>query len=369
MANILTVKYAEGYPKRRYYSGQQFVDQIEIEAINRAKKIFRAEYANVQPHSGSQANQAVYYALLNPGDKVLGMRLDCGGHLTHGAPINFSGQYYRFFSYGVDRKTGLIDFNEVEKIAKKIKPKMIICGASSYPRIIDFKKFSQIARQVKAFLVADIAHIAGLIVAGLHPHCFPFSDVATTTTHKTLRGPRGGLILAKNKFGAAIDKAVFPGIQGGPLEHIIAAKAVCFKEAQKQSFFRYQKQVIKNAQALASVLLEEGMDLVTGGTDNHLVLVDLTKFSLGGKRTQEFLEGVGIYANRNVIPYDKRPSFDPSGIRLGSPALTSRGFKEAEMKIVAKLVAQIIKNPSSSKIRREAKKKVKELVRGYPIQG
>lgn len=365
--SVLTNKYSEGYPGKRYYGGHQFIDQIERIAIERAKKLFKAEHANVQPHSGSQANQAVYLAFLKPGQKVLAMDLQAGGHLTHGSPVNFSGQIYRFFHYGVGRFTGLIDYSQVEKIAKKIKPKIIVCGASSYPRIINFKLFKEIAGQVGALLVSDIAHIAGLIVAGVHPHCFSHSDIVTSTTHKTLRGPRAGLILCQKIYSQAIDKAVFPGSQSGPHDHIMAAKAVCFSEALKPSFVKYQKQIIKNAQALAKSLLEEGFDLVSGGTDNHLVLVDLTKFNLSSKKVQEELEKVNIYVNKNVIPYDKRPPVDPSGIRIGSPALTSRGFKEKEMRIVGQLVAKVIKNIKSEKIKKEAKRIVKELTKKHPI--
>lgn len=369
VGSVLTNKYSEGYPGKRYYSGHQFIDQIEKIAIARAKRLFQADHANVQPYSGSQANQAVYLAFLEPADKVLAMDLRAGGHITHGLPVNFSGQIYQFFHYGVDKKTGLIDFDQIEKIAKRVKPKMIVCGATSYPRIIDFKKFKEIAAKVGALLVSDIAHLAGLIVARLHPHCFPFSDIVTSTTHKTLRGPRAGLILGQKKYAQAIDKAVFPGVQGGPHQHIICAKAVCFAEAQKPSFIKYQEQIIQNAQALAQSLLEEGLDLVTGGTDNHLVLLDLTKLKITGKKAQEELEKVNIYVNKNVIPDDKRPPTDPSGIRIGSPALTTRGFKEKEMKIVAQLVAQVIKNIKSEKVKREAKRIVKELTQKHPIYG
>jgi len=367
IGSVLTNKYSEGYPKKRYYSGHKFIDKIESLAIERAKKIFKADHANVQPYSGSQANQAVYFALLNPKDKVLAMDLKAGGHLTHGAEVNFSGRIYRFFYYSVDKTTGLIDFDEVRKIAKKVKPKLIVCGTTSYPRIIDFKKFKAIANEVGAFLMGDIAHIAGLVVANLHPHPFPFCDVVTSTTHKTLRGPRGGLILSKKSFASLIDKAVFPGIQGGPHEHIIAGKAVCFLEAQKKQFLEYQSQIIKNAKALAESLLEEGFDLVSGGTDNHLVLIDLTNMKITGKKAQDLLEEVGIFVNKNVIPYDPRPPFDPSGIRVGSPCLTTRGFKEKEMKIVGKLISKIIKNPKSQKIKREVKKEVKELTHQFPL--
>jgi len=374
IGSVLTNKYSEGYPGRRYYSGHQFIDQIEEIANERAKKLFspRASFlsqihSNVQPHSGSQANAAVYLALLKPRDKILSMRLDCGGHLSHGSSISFSGKYYRVYFYGLDKKTGLIDFNQVEKIARRIKPKLIVCGYSSYPRKIDFKIFKEIAQRVGAYLLADVAHIAGLIVTGLHPHCFPYAQIVTSTTHKTLRGPRGGLILCQKEYAQIIDRAVFPGIQGGPHEHIIAAKAVCFKEASQKSFYQYQNQIIKNAQVLAQTLLEEGLDLVSNGTDNHLILIDLTKLNLGGELIQKKLEEVGIYVNKNVIPFDSRSPKDPSGIRIGTPALTTRGFREKEMKIVGQLLAQIIKNPYSLKVKREVKKKVQELAQAHPF--
>ena len=345
--SILSSKYAEGYPKKRYYSGMKHIDRIEQIAIDRAKKIFKAEYANVQPHSGSQANQAVYMAFLKPGDRILAMDLGSGGHLTHGAKVNFSGQSYKFYHYGVNNlpagkagKTNLIDFKEVEKLAKKVKPKMIICGASAYPRKIDFRKFSQIAKKANAILLADIAHIAGLIAAGQHMRPFPYCDIVTTTTHKTLRGPRGGLILAKKKYEQAINKAVFPGLQGGPFMHAIAAKAVCFKEAQTAQFKKYAKQVILNAKALAEELKKQGLDLITDGTDNHLILIDLTNLKIKGQQAQNLLEKNRIYTNKNVIPYDKQPPANPSGLRLGAAALTSRGFKEKEMKEIGRLIAK-----------------------------
>lgn len=357
---ILTAKYAEGYPKKRYYSGAKYVDQIEKIAIERAKKLFKAEYVNVQPHAGSQANQAVYFALLKPGDRILSMDLASGGHLTHGSQVNFSGQTYKFYHYGVSKKTGLIDFSQVEKIARKIRPKMIICGASAYPRKIDFAKFSKIAKKNKAILLADIAHIAGLIVAGQHQSCFPYVDVATSTTHKTLRGPRGGLILAKKEFGSAIDRAVFPTLQGGPFQNVIAAKAVCFKEAQNPKFKKYQKQVIKNAKALADSLKQEGLSLVANGTDNHLVLIDLRNLNIGGKKAQDLLEKVNIYTNKNAIPFDEHSPANPSGLRLGTPALTTRGFKEKEMKIIGKLIADVLKG-----VKINAKVKVKALTKKH----
>lgn len=374
MGTPLSNKYSEGYPGKRYYSGNKFIDEIEKIAIERAKKIFKAEHANVQPHSGSQANEAAYFALLKPGDKILSLDLACGGHLSHGTKINFSGRFYRFFHYGVNKKTEKIDFKEVEEKAKKYKPKLIIASTTAYSRILDFKKFREIADKVKAYLLADIAHIAGLIVAGLHPHPFPFADVVTTTTHKTLRGPRGGLILSKKRdrftgenLSEKIDKAVFPGIQGGPLEHIIAAKAVCFLEAQKPSFKEYQRQIIKNAKAMVGVFKEEGFRVISGGTDNHLFMIDISSTGLSSLFIQKELEKVGIYVNRNMIPFDKRSPFDPSGIRMGSPAITSRGLKEKEAKEVAFLVCQLIKNIKSSLVKNKIKKRVKEICRKFPI--
>jgi glycine hydroxymethyltransferase len=397
MGTCLSNKYSEGLPFKRYYSGNEFVDNVEQLAVERAKKLFQAEHANVQPHSGSQANQAAYLAILKPRDKVLAMRIDQGGHLSHGDKVNFSGQYYNFFHYGVRQDTGVIDYNEVEAKAKEIKPKMIICGASAYPRIIDFKKFREIADKVGAYLMSDIAHIAGLVAGGVHPHPFPHSDIVTTTTHKTLRGPRGGLILSKtddlldglcfplsHKQGAKqqsssdesakrrrnlaqkIDFAVFPGLQGGPLENVIAAKAVCFKEAMETKFIKYQQQIVKNAKALAQTLLDEEFDLISNGTDNHLVLVDISKTKVGGRQAQIVLEEVGISINKNLIPFDKRGAIDPSGIRLGTPALTTRGMKEKEMKIIGQIISQVIKNINSVKIKKEAARKVKELTKRFP---
>ncbi len=396
MGTCLSNKYSEGYPRKRYYSGNKFVDNVEQIAIDRAKKLFKAEHANVQPHSGSQANQAVYLAVLKPGDKILAMRIDQGGHLSHGDKVNFSGQMYNFSHYGVRKDTEMIDYGEVEKIAMKFKPKLIVCGASAYPRIIDFKKFGEIAKKVNAYLMADIAHIAGLVVAGVHPHPFPHADIVTTTTHKTLRGPRGGLILSKMEdnldgvnFSVAdkntkhssssdesasrkknlaqkIDFAVFPGLQGGPLENVIAAKATCFKEAMLGNFKKYQQQIVKNAKALAQILLEEGFDLISGGTDNHLVLVDISKTGVGGRQAQIALEEIGISANKNLIPFDTRGAIDPSGIRLGTPALTSRGMKEKEMKIIGGIISKIIKNIGNNKIKKEAILQVRELAKKFP---
>lgn len=396
MGTCLSNKYSEGYPKKRYYSGNEFVDDVEQIAIDRAKKLFKAEHANVQPHSGSQANQAAYLAVLNPGDKILAMRIDQGGHLSHGDKVNFSGQMYNFCHYGVCKDTEMIDYDEVEKIAMKIKPKMIICGASAYPRIIDFKKFGEIAKKSGSYLMADIAHIAGLVVSGVHPHPFPYADIVTTTTHKTLRGPRGGLILSKiedqfdginfsnvdksgkrlsssdesasrrKNLAQKIDFAVFPGLQGGPLENVIAAKAICFKEAMSSKFTQYARQIIKNAQTLAQVLLNEGFDLISGGTDNHLILVDISKTGVYGKQAQSVLEEIGISINKNLIPFDARGAIDPSGIRLGASALTSRGMKEKEMKIIGQIISRVIKNINDEKIKKEAASQIKELAKKFP---
>lgn len=343
MGSILTNKYAEGYPGKRYYGGCQFVDVIENIAIERAKKLFGADHANVQPHSGAQANFAVYFALLKPGDTVMGMNLSHGGHLTHGSPVNVSGSYFNFVPYGVN-KDGYIDYDEVEKLAKKTKPKMIVAGASAYPRFIDFEKFANIAHSVGALLMVDMAHIAGLVAAGLHPSPVPYADIVTTTTHKTLRGPRGGMILCKEEFAKQIDKAIFPGTQGGPLMHVIAGKAVCFGEALKPQFKKYQKQIIKNAKALAEELMKYDFDLVSGGTDNHLMLVDLRSKHLTGKELEHRLDEVRITANKNAVPFDTESPFVTSGLRLGTPAVTSRGFKESDMKIIAKCIELTAEN-------------------------
>lgn len=368
VGSILSARYAEGYPEKRYYSGQRYIDQIEKIAITRAKKIFKANYVNVQPHSGSQANQAVYFALLKPGETVLSMKIDQGGHLSHGSPVNFSGSLYNFVFYGVDKKTERIDFKEVRKIAKSKKPKLVIAGASSYPRQIDFSEFGKIAKQVKAYLMADIAHIAGLVAAGLHPAPFPYCDVATLTTHKTLKGARGGMILSRDKEVAEkIDKAVFPGLQGGPLQNEIAGKAVALKEAQGEKFVNYQKQVIKNAKVLADVFMKNGLDLVTNGTDNHLILINLTKFGLSGKKVQEALESSNIYVNRNVIPYDTRSKWETSGIRVGTPAVTVKGLRDKEMEQLGLFIVEIIKNINNKKVRREVKNKVIKLAKKFPI--
>ena len=330
MGTPLTNKYAEGYPDKRYYGGCECVDVVEKIAKERACKLFGAEHANVQPHSGAQANMAVYFALIKPGDTVMGMNLAHGGHLTHGSPVNMSGSYYNFVPYGVN-DDGFIDYDNFEKVAKECMPKLIVAGASAYPRVIDFKRISEIAKSVGALFMVDMAHIAGLVAAGLHPSPVPYADIVTTTTHKTLRGPRGGLILCKEEYAKAIDKAVFPGIQGGPLMHVIASKAVCFGEALKPEFKKYQEQIVKNAQALAKTLLEEGFDLVSGGTDNHLMLLDLRPFSITGKELEKRLDACYITVNKNAIPNDPEKPFVTSGVRIGTPAVTSRGLKEEDM--------------------------------------
>ena len=338
MGTILTNKYAEGYPGKRYYGGCECVDVVENIARDRACKLFGADHANVQPHSGAQANMAVYFAFLKPGDTIMGMNLACGGHLTHGSPVNMSGAYFNIVPYGVDEKTHYINYDEVEALAKEHKPKIIVAGASAYPRVIDFERFADIAHKNGALLMVDMAHIAGLIAAGLHPSPFPHADIVTTTTHKTLRGPRGGMILCKEEFAKAIDKAIFPGTQGGPLMHVIASKAVCFGEALKPEFKEYQTQIVKNAKVLADSLVDYGFDLISGGTDNHLMLVDLRKFNVTGKELEHNLDEVRITANKNAIPNDPQSPFITSGVRLGTPAVTSRGFKEDDMKIVAECI-------------------------------
>lgn len=376
MGTPLSNKYSEGYPGKRYYPGNQFIDEIEKTAILRAKKIFKAEHANVQPHSGSQANAAVYLALLEPGDKVLGMSLESGGHLTHGSPVNFSGKIYNFSYYNVDKKTQIIDYKQVEKIALKFKPKIIVAGVTSYPREINFKKFRKIADKVGAYLMGDIAHLAGLVVSGVHLHPFPYCDVVTLTTHKTLRGPRGGMILSKKKdrldkkdndLAKKIDNALFPGSQGGPLENVIAAKAVCFLEASKPSFKEYQRQVVKNARVMAEEFKNNDIPVISGGTDTHMVLIDISSYSSNSLKLQKELEKLGIYANRNSIPFEKRPFYNPSGIRLGSPAITSRGMKEKEAKKIAEMISLVIKNISNTKIKKEVAKEVKKLCKKFPI--
>jgi glycine hydroxymethyltransferase len=365
--SVLTNKYAEGYPGARYYGGCVYVDRAEELARNRALQIFGAEYVNVQPHSGTSANMAVYLALLNPGDRLLGMDLSHGGHLTHGSKVNISGRYYEAHSYGVDRSTNLIDLEQVRARAFEVRPKLIIAGASSYPRQIDFTGFKAIADQVGALFMVDMAHTAGLIAAGVHPSPVGAADIITATTHKTFRGPRGGLILSRKEYGSQIDKAVFPGLQGGPLMHIIAAKAVAFKEAQQPEFVAYQKSVLSNAEALAAALTEQGFDLVTGGTDTHLVLVDLRQKKISGSEAEHLLEEVQITANKNVIPYDPRGANDPSGIRLGTPTLTSRGMGPAEMKKIAALIGAAINNKSDRLALDRLKKEVNLLTSEFPV--
>ena len=367
--SILTNKYAEGYPKKRYYGGCQFVDEIEKLACLYAKKLFNVKFANVQPHSGSSANMAVYRTLLKKGDKVLGMNLSSGGHLTHGSNLSFSGMDYKFISYDVDKKTNQINYDEVRKIAIKEKPKLIIAGTSSYARKIDFAEFKDIASSIGAYLMVDMAHIAGLVAAGLHQNPCLYADVVTTTTHKTLRGPRGGLILTNNEeLAKKIDKMVFPGIQGGPLMHVIAAKAVCFKEALSPSFITYQKQVIKNAKILSDVLKMEGFKIVTNGTDNHLMLVDVKKsVNMTGKEAETILDSIGITCNKNMIPYDVTTPFITSGIRLGTAAMTTRGFKEQDFVLVGKIISACLHNSDNVRILEDLKSRVKELCNKYPI--
>ena len=368
--SCLTNKYAEGYPKKRYYNGCEFVDEIETLAIERLKTIFNAKFANVQPHSGSQANMAVYLAMLNHGDTFLGMDLAQGGHLTHGSPVNFSGKLYKALHYGLEQGTETIDYNQMEDIAKKHKPRMIIAGASAYPRIIDFKKISDIAKSIDAILMVDMAHIAGLIAAGLHPSPVELADVVTSTTHKTLRGPRGGLIITNNEdLAKKFNSLIFPGIQGGPLEHVIAGKAVAFKEALDPSFKTYQEQVVKNSKILAKTLMDNGIELVSGGTDNHLVLLKTDSVNMSGKEAGEILEKVDITCNKNMVPNDKRSPFVTSGIRLGTPAVTTRGFKEAETKIMGELIVKALKNPTDEKLQKEVKNSVRELCLKFPVYG
>ena len=363
MGSYMTNKYAEGYPQNRYYGGCECVDIVEDLARDRAKKIFGAEHANVQPHSGAQANMAVYQAILTPGDTVLGLNLSHGGHLTHGSKVNSSGKLYNFVAYGVKENDGRIDYDEVEKLAIEHKPKLIVTGASAYPRIIDFKRFKEIADKVGAMLMVDMAHIAGLVAVGLHPNPVEYADFVTTTTHKTLRGPRGGMILCKEKYAKQIDKAVFPGVQGGPLMHVIAGKAVCFKEALKPEFKAYQEQVVKNAKVLAEELQKYGFKLLSDGTDNHLILVDLRNKGITGKELEVRLDDVGITINKNSIPYDPEKPSITSGIRLGTPAVTTRGFKEGEMKKIANLINETVENYETNKeiIREEVQKICKEF--------
>ena len=365
MGSYMTNKYAEGYPQNRYYGGCECVDIVEDLARDRAKKIFGAEHANVQPHSGAQANMGVYQAILTPGDTVLGLNLSHGGHLTHGSKVNSSGKLYNFIAYGVKENDGRIDYDEVEKLAIEHKPKLIVTGASAYPRIIDFKKFKEIADKVGAMLMVDMAHIAGLVAAGLHPNPVEYADFVTTTTHKTLRGPRGGMILCKEKYAKQIDKAVFPGIQGGPLMHVIAGKAVCFKEALEPEFKTYQEQVIKNAKVLAEELQKYGFKLLSDGTDNHLILIDLRNKGITGKELEERLDDVGITINKNSIPYDPEKPSITSGIRIGTPAVTTRGFKEGEMKKIANLINETVNNYETKKD--EIRVEVQKICKQFPL--
>ena len=366
--SVLTNKYAEGYPGKRYYGGCEYVDVVEQLAIDRAKKLFGAEYANVQPHSGAQANTAVYFALLQPGDTILGMNLTDGGHLTHGSPVNISGKYFKIIPYGVDKETERIDYDELERLAKEHQPKLIVGGASAYSRVIDFERMAQIAKSVGAYFMVDMAHIAGLVAAGLHPSPVPYADVVTTTTHKTLRGPRGGLILCRDaEFGKQFNKAIFPGIQGGPLMHVVAAKAVAFKEALSDEFKVYQQQVLDNAKALADELVKKGFRIVSGGTDNHLMLVDLRSKNITGKEAQFLLDEIGITANRNTIPFEPLSPFVTSGIRLGTPALTTRGLKEDDICEVADIIADVIENREDSAVIEAAKAKVQAICKKFPL--
>ncbi len=365
MGTPLTNKYAEGYPGKRYYGGCECVDIVETLAIERAKKIFGAEHANVQPHSGAQANMAVFFACLNPGDTVLGMNLSHGGHLSHGSPVNMSGKYFNIVPYGVDKETETIDYDELRRLALEHKPKLIVAGASAYSRTIDFAKFSEIAKEVGAYLMVDIAHIAGLVAAGLHPNPVPYADFVTTTTHKTLRGPRGGMILCKEEHAKMINKAVFPGIQGGPLMHIIAAKAVCFKEALSDEFKAYQQQVVKNAAALSKALMSKGFRIVSGGTDNHLMLLDLTTKGITGKDAEKLLDEIGITVNKNTIPFETASPFITSGIRIGTPAVTSRGMKEEDMEEIAEIISITLEDFEANK--EIAIKKVNALCGKYPL--
>ena len=366
--SVLTNKYAEGLPQKRYYGGCEFVDQIEELAIERAKSLFEADWANVQPHSGAQANAAVFLSLLEPGDSILGMDLSHGGHLTHGSPVNMSGKWFKAHHYGVDKETNLLDFNSIREIALRTKPKLIICGYSAYPRLIDFKEFRKIADETGAYLMADIAHIAGLVASKLHPNPISYCDVVTTTTHKTLRGPRGGLILCRDKeFGKKLDKSVFPGTQGGPLEHIIAAKAVAFGEALKPDFADYSQKVINNAKILAKTLIEKGIDIVSGGTDNHIVLLDLRGINMTGKVADLLVSEVNITANKNTVPFDPESPFVTSGLRLGTAALTTRGFSEEAFIKVGEIIAERLLNPNDLSIEKSCKQKVLDLCNRFPL--
>ncbi|APQ77817.1 serine hydroxymethyltransferase [Clostridium botulinum] len=365
MGSLLTNKYAEGYPHKRYYGGCEFVDEVEDLARERLKKLFAAEHANVQPHSGSQANMAVYMSVLQTGDTILGMDLSHGGHLTHGSPVNFSGKLYNFISYGVDKETETIDYNQLKKIALENRPKMIVSGASAYPRIVDFEKIREICDEIDAYMMVDMAHIAGLVATGLHPSPVPYADFVTTTTHKTLRGPRGGAILCKEKYAKAVDKAIFPGIQGGPLMHTIAAKAVCFGEALREDYKEYMQQVVKNTKVLGEELKNYGFRLISGGTDNHLLLIDLTNKNITGKDAEKLLDSVGITVNKNTIPFETLSPFITSGIRIGTPAVTTRGFKEEEMKKIAYFMNYSIEHREENLS--QIKEQIKEICKKYPL--
>jgi len=365
--SVFTNKYAEGYPGRRYYGGCEFADVVESLAIERAKELFGAEHVNVQPHSGSQANMAVYFAMLKPGDRILGLSLSHGGHLSHGSHVNFSGSMYKTFSYGVEKKTGLIDYDKVRRMAKRHKPRLLLAGASAYSRIIDFQVLSEIAKEVNAYFLADIAHIAGLIATGNHPSPVPHADFVTSTTHKTLKGPRGGMIMCKAEYARGIDKMVFPGIQGGPLMHVIAAKAVAFKEALTPGFKRYQLQIIKNARELAEALMNKGIKIISGGTDTHLMLIDLTNKNITGSDAEKALDSAGITVNKNSIPHDKLPATVTSGIRIGTPIVTSRHMREPEMVNIADLISKILDDPQNSATIKNVRDKVKALCRKFPV--
>ncbi|MEJ2008775.1 MAG: serine hydroxymethyltransferase [Acidobacteriota bacterium] len=367
LGSVMTNKYAEGLPGKRYYGGCEFVDVAESLAIERAKKLFGAEHVNVQPHSGAQANQAVYMTVLNPGDTLLGMSLAHGGHLTHGHPLNFSGKMYNIVSYGVNKETETIDYDELEKLAMEHKPKLIVAGASAYPRVIDFARFGEIARKSGALLMVDMAHIAGLIAAGLHPSPFPHADFVTTTTHKTLRGPRGGATFCKAQFAKALDKIVFPGIQGGPLMHVIAAKAVCFHEALQPAFQEYQKQIVANAAALCEAIASKGFRIVSGGTDNHLMLVDVFSKNVTGKQAEKALERAGITVNKNAIPFDPNPPMVASGIRVGTPAVTTRGMKESEMRKIGGWIAEVLSDLENEALLARIRKEVEALTQEFPL--
>lgn len=367
LGSIMTNKYSEGVPHKRYYGGNEYIDQMEDIAVARAKQLFNAQHVNVQPYSGSPANFAVYYALLEIGDKVLGMNLSMGGHLTHGHPLNFSGRFYKIIPYGVDPETELVDYDEVRRLALAEKPKMVLAGFSAYPRTLDFKKFKEIADEIGAYTFADIAHIAGLCAAGVHENPVPYFDVVSTTTHKTLRGPRGAMIMCKEQFAKQIDKAVFPGLQGGPHDHVNAAKAVSFKEALQPDFKEYAIQIVKNAKAMAEEMMGLGYRLVSNGTDNHLMLVDVWQKGITGKEAETVLDEVGIYCNKNMIPFDKRAPLDPSGIRIGTPAITSRGMKESEMKEIARLIHKTLTNRADAAVKKQIREEVKALCKNFVI--